>query len=797
MRSTFIRVLLILAILLTAGCSNKAETKTEVLITQPPPTVPVTVIEPTPTPTPTPEIRIQSGDLAILEADSAGARDEYLAAAQDSSSVDLQAAAMLGIGRAYLLEKNYGKAEEYLTAIINEHPKNQFIPHAYWFLYKLYKEEGQLAQAVESLEKYLALAPEELIPFVEQTLADEYLANNDLDKAIGAFRGALAAQPDNPDYFNLQLGKALQQKGEDKAAIDAFVAAVEGTTNPYVGAQANLLAGDSYTKMGFVEQAYTRYQDSVTRFPEAYDTYTALVRLTNANQPVDLYQRGMVDYYAKEYGLSAEAFSSYLTTTSNPNLDAYYFRALGFLEAGEPEKAIGDLKNLINTSPNSEHWTEAWFESAYIYWAYLDNFTAGAQTLLNFVAQNPQHPEAAKALFDAGRIYDRGKVAENAAETWARIIEEYPTDPIAPRAFLLSGVMYYRIREFAKAQDMFQRNITLSTTDQDKAAAMLWLGKTQTELGQKEEAVATWTEAAEIDPTAYYSIRAGQLAAGKPVLAVDENYSLGVDFISGRKEATRWFADTFAVSASTDLDTINALMADPLFRKAKAFWEIGEYQRARGYFESYRASIKDDLTKTYLLTNYSLDVGNYRTAIFGSKAILDAATAQNANLKLIPHYFNQIRFGPYYRETVLEYARMFNFNPLLLFSLIRQESFFEGFVSSSVGASGLMQLMPATAQELVNMYNWPTNYDQADLVKPAINVRLGTQYLSNQRDYFPNMYVALAAYNAGPGNAGIWNAIAKDDPDLFLETIRYDETRNYIMYITENLAMYNNLYRMP
>jgi soluble lytic murein transglycosylase len=57
-----------------------------------------------------------------------------------------------------------------------------------------------------------------------------------------------------------------------------------------------------------------------------------------------------------------------------------------------------------------------------------------------------------------------------------------------------------------------------------------------------------------------------------------------------------------------------------------------------------------------------------------------------------------------------------------------------------------------------------------------------------------DLYAALAAYNAGPGNASVWKELVGDDQDLLLETIRFQETRNYIRYIYEIYTIYRNLY---
>ncbi|TLN04013.1 lytic transglycosylase domain-containing protein, partial [bacterium] len=107
----------------------------------------------------------------------------------------------------------------------------------------------------------------------------------------------------------------------------------------------------------------------------------------------------------------------------------------------------------------------------------------------------------------------------------------------------------------------------------------------------------------------------------------------------------------------------------------------------------------------------------------------------------------------------------------------------------------LMQLVPATGAEVASRMSWPSGYTDEDLYLPAVNLRLGARYLANQRDYFDgDIYAALAAYNAGPGNSAIWWQLSGEDPDLFLEIIRYSETRTYIRQISEFMNIYRLLY---
>ena len=164
-----------------------------------------------------------------------------------------------------------------------------------------------------------------------------------------------------------------------------------------------------------------------------------------------------------------------------------------------------------------------------------------------------------------------------------------------------------------------------------------------------------------------------------------------------------------------------------------------------------------------------------------------------------PVFFNHIRFGTYFNPLVIQAAEEYGFHPLFVWSVVRQESFFEGFVESVAGARGLMQIMPATGADIASRMGWPAGYTEDDLYRPIISLRLGLDYLADQRTYFDgDIYAALAGYNGGPGNASVWLGLANDDPDLFVEVIRFDETRNYVMGIYEVFSIYRRVYeRVP
>jgi soluble lytic murein transglycosylase len=157
-----------------------------------------------------------------------------------------------------------------------------------------------------------------------------------------------------------------------------------------------------------------------------------------------------------------------------------------------------------------------------------------------------------------------------------------------------------------------------------------------------------------------------------------------------------------------------------------------------------------------------------------------------------------MRYGLYYSDLVMADAAANNLNPLFVFSVIRQESLFEGFVKSNAGARGLMQIIPATGEQINFQLAWPLNYSDKDLYRPDVSVAFGTHYIAKNLDLLNgDLYAALAAYNGGPGNALDWQGLAGNDPDLFLESVRFEETRNYIRNIYEIYIIYKRLYGAP
>ena len=149
--------------------------------------------------------------------------------------------------------------------------------------------------------------------------------------------------------------------------------------------------------------------------------------------------------------------------------------------------------------------------------------------------------------------------------------------------------------------------------------------------------------------------------------------------------------------------------------------------------------------------------------------------------------------GPIF-QAVQSTGTELSLDPLLIVAVIGIESGFNPLSQSVMGAQGLMQIIPGTAEEIAHALKWP-NYQLNDLYRPLISIKFGVYYLAKQLDYLNgDLIAAWAAYNGGPGNAKRWQTAANGDVDLFVENISLSETRLYIERLRENLAMYQRLY---
>jgi soluble lytic murein transglycosylase len=222
-----------------------------------------------------------------------------------------------------------------------------------------------------------------------------------------------------------------------------------------------------------------------------------------------------------------------------------------------------------------------------------------------------------------------------------------------------------------------------------------------------------------------------------------------------------------------DLDRV---MAVPALRRALALYRIGyEGEALREWFWAIRGMEDRDLLAA---------------AELASRAGVPDRAINTANRTVQLHDFSQ-RFPTPHREAVSAAAAQWDLDVALMYSLIRQESRFIAHARSRVGATGLMQLMPATAKWVARQI--PVKpYRKEMLTQPAVNVRMGTYYFSRVLADLGHPILATAAYNAGPGRARRWREAQPLEGAIYVETIPFNETRGYVKQVFTNMWFYSH-----
>jgi soluble lytic murein transglycosylase len=751
-------------------------------------------------------VRIASGDHALFNGDYESARVEYRQAFDQTTDAGTRAESLWGLARTELEAGNTQTAIDLLNQLVSEHPETDRAAQAHFLLGDSYSSQDRFAEAAAEFGAYLSARSSVLDSYALERQGDAYFSAQNYVEALNSYN-ASAVIPRLESVLDLQIkiGQTRAALGDYAGALAQY-ASVAQTGNDFIKAQMDYLLGSAYKFLGQNDKMTERFLHTVENYPVSYYSYLSLVELIDADVPVNDLDRGLVDYFAGQYEVGLVALDRVINAGQDADGTARYYRALTLVKLQRYEDAVTDFSFFIANFPTHPKWEVAWYGDlnypvatpglAFTRYYYLNQYTQAAQSLRDFAAIAPSSPLAIEYLMAAARILERDNRLEEAGALWETIADQFSGDSHAGEAIFLAGISFYRLGDYVHALTDFQRGLLFSLDTTSRARTFLWIGKTQEKLGDSAKAKEAWTEAQQLDLTGYYSIRSRDLLLGRPIFEPVPLVNLEVDLASERVNAAAWVRLTFSLPPTTDLSGPGALASDPRFIRGTELWELGLYNEARLEFENLRNAVSTDPADTFRLANYLIDLGLIRSGIMAARQVLTLAGLDEHSESLqVADYFNHVRYGTYYRDLIEPAAQLNGFDPLFLFSVVRQESLFEGFVRSTAGARGLMQIVPETGVDVAGRMGWPLSFEPDMLYRPVISVKMGTYYLASNRVYLNgDLYGALAAYNAGPGSALVWQGLAGNDPDLFLEIIRPAETRDYIRAIYEIYDIYRTLY---
>jgi soluble lytic murein transglycosylase len=755
----------------------------------------------TPSPTPPPMDRFASGRQAQTNGDYTRAIVEYQALLQDPGTPAAEAReARLRLGQCQILSGDYKAAVATLSDLVQAHPDAAETPVAYFYLAQAYEGLEAWDEAIAAYRRYLE-ARDVIADKVYELIGNIALKKEDWKGALEAYQAGLAAAGDSGSavYLRERIAEVYLRMKEHQKAIAQYDAILSVARIPAYRARILRLAGLAYVDWGHNEEGYARFKEAVALYPATYDAYLALVELVNAGVVVDEYQRGIVDYFAGAYDPAIRAFQRYLSSAVKAYRgDAYYYLALSYQKSGNYNLAINNFQTLIAQYPGHRHWGDAWLEEAKSY-ALAGKVEQAVALCRELVSKQPDHPQAPSALWQAGQLLEENGDLATAAELYAELSQRYPQDTAAPAALLRAGLARYRLKAYDAAAQAWQRVIAGYPESEAYPAALFWLGKALLASGDEEAAQSTWRKAMAEAPLNFYGLRAALMlsstttSATPPAAIIDPPAAAPpANDALARSQAEAWLRTWIT---STVEGPYSALLPEleqsAAFRRAEELRAVGLRTEALEEYETVRDAWIEDLPTLYAMALAFGDRGASRLSIGCAERLIRLSPTGPARA---PIYLQRLAYPTYFSDLVISEARAQKLDPMLLYALIRQESLFEPSAGSRAGARGLMQVIPDTGDYVAGLTGWD-EYSHEDLWKPYVNVFFGAWYFAKMLKMFDgNLFAALAAYNAGPGNAIRWYQAVPDDVDLLIEAIDLKETRYYVETVYEQYAMYTAIY---
>ncbi len=328
-------------------------------------------------------------------------------------------------------------------------------------------------------------------------------------------------------------------------------------------------------------------------------------------------------------------------------------------------------------------------------------------------------------------------------------------DAFTDLTWLAGSTALNKLDQPSNAANMFRLYASAARSPQTQARGWYWAGRAYLAASRPQEARQAFEQAARFVDQFH-----GQLALER----------------LGRKPKIDTQSDLTTVSATARA----AFSKRSVVRAMLSLGRAGNWQEQSLFVRSIANSVASD-------EDHILAAEIARQAGRPDLNVLVGRNARNSGLSgYIKTAFPQIEIPDDLRESWA-----------IIHAISRQESQFDRLATSRVGAKGLMQLMPATARETAQRAGIP--HDPARLGEPSYNVSLGARYFRQLLERYSGSYVlAVAAYNAGPGNVNRWIRTMGDprngaDVLDWIESIPFSETRNYVQRVLENAVVYDTL----
>lgn len=428
--------------------------------------------------------------------------------------------------------------------------------------------------------------------------------------------------------------------------------------------------------------------------------------------------------------------------------------------------------------PDPEVNAARWLAMARVYRARSDEggMKAAVEKVVGLAAAGASAELANRALFLMGNYYWANLKRDQAAEYYKRLLARQAEDDEARIAnWRIAWTAY--LENQPDAAQLLLTHIQTYPHSTFVPDALYWLGRLAERAGDSGTANAYYQKASTRFAETYFGRLARERLRGTQAGETQASLVAVLDTIPPLPAALPW-ADDVPAAVRPQYERGLAL-------RSIAFDETAQLEFRAAYDASKAPALLVDAARAAQAARHYLT---------GAALIRQLVPdIEGRPMDAVPDDLWRIVYPLPYASLIRSYALRDDVDPMLLASLVRQESGFQPDAVSSAGAIGMTQLMPFTARTWSRKLRlW---YSRRRLVEPEYNLRVGGAYLRALIQQFGNVEAAVAAYNAGEVRVSAWLAERQySDPAEFVESIPFSQTRHYVEVVLNGAVIYRRLY---
>jgi len=657
---------------------------------------------------------------------------------------DAGALAWLVVGYAHVVDHDYAKAIDPLS---RAKPRaGDLGDYVAYYLGTCYMQTGRTAEALATLANFRSTYPDSLLVRDADVAYSGALLNEGRDSEVVALleKERVPARSD----VELAIGRAYAALGQNAKAAEAL-------NNVYYNMPTSAEADAAYAEL-----------KKLSPPPEA----TSAQRKTRAELLIK----------AKRYSDAVEEYRELASHASGSDRTAAQLILADALHrAGRDREATSALVGLTNMTADQN--AQRLYILSQVAWSSGENDTF-YRTVSELREAAPTSQWLESALFTVANLHLVHHEYDQALDTYRELQQRFPNGARASLAHWKAAWLTLRQGRNDEAKKEFEEQIALYPAGNETSDALYWRARLAEEDNQPDMARAYYVKLSERYRNYYYA-ELGRERLSKLLPAADPpgQYPL-LDHIPPLDNGEK------VVLSEPPADDLHVEKANLLGNGGLVDFAVREMEAA--------ATTDGGNWGPAETARLYTETGHYDRAIEVMKRSVPSYFA--VDIPTLPREYWEALFPRPYWADLKRYSLANGLDPYLVASLIRQESEFNPLAVSRANAVGLMQLLSRTGK-LTARQEKLRHYSASELFMPAVNLELGTHYFRGMVDQFGGSFeYALAAYNAGSDRVEDWLGQGKyRDPQEFVESIPFTETREYVQAILRNAAVYRQLYGAP